>query len=269
MRKELTAIAIGVGFIALVGLADTAFRFLPLNTENGAAIITKYGTMDETIEAGLKHFAGLNAKVVNVQKRTWGGYVFETGVLKTRQYRTDGNKTIQFTDTGWYAPSFSMPRSKLLDVNLNQKNKVRIIGTFEGKMESPNTDCTGHCMTTERYHFSEFAIYLIDENGHKQGMRVLGTRNNVTRGNNRSKYKFTELAVENTGKEIIVIDNTGDSLAYSMNFKQVTAEGSTEPNRGGNYGTLNPNQKWVLGINCHVNGEGYCKLDIRDVVADK
>lgn len=271
MQKELTAIALSLGFIFLVGIGESAINNLSSqNAENSAAIATKYGNLSETIEAGLKSLAGKNAKVVNKRTLTWGGHLFETGVLKTLQYKTDGNSKIKFTDTGWYAPSFAMPRSTLLDVNLNQKNKVRIIGTFEGKLESQNPKCTGYCIMTERHHFSEFGIYLVDESGNRQGMRVLGTRHNVVQGNIRKTYKFTGLTVENTGEDIVVTDSTGYVISYSADLKYVSGhEGKREENKGGNYGTLNPKQKWMLGINCHVNGEGYCKLDIQDVIADK
>ena len=221
--------------------------------EEQVAQITKWGRL----------FYG--QKLINVQKVTWGGRVFERSVLSTRQYKTDGNKDIKFTDSGFYAPSYSMPRSKLLDINMNKKVKVKISGVLEGEMKSSNEHCTGRCITTERYNFSEFSIYLRDENGNSQGMRNLGTRDNVTRGNTRSKYKFTELTVENTGEEIIVTDSSGFKISYSPDFKYITSHGQTEENHGGNYGKLNPNQKWFLVINCHVNGEGYCKLDVKDI----
>lgn len=270
MQKELTAIAIGLGFILLVSLSETVMKRSVQSVENSAAIATKYGNLSETISAGLKHLAGKNAQTINKRTLVWGGHPFEAGILKTRQYKTSGNSAIQFTDTGWYAPSYAMPRSKLLDVNLNQKNKVRIVGTFEGKMENPNTDCIGRCITTERYHFSEFGIYLIDEDGHRQGMRVLGTRHNTAQGNTRKTYKFTGLTVENTGEDIVVTDSTGYVLSYSADLKYVSGhEGKREENKGGNYGTLDKKQRWFLGINCHVNGEGYCKLDIKNVIADK
>ena len=85
---------------------------------------------------------------------------------------------------------------------------------FEGEMKSANESCTGACITTEKYHFSEFGIYMIDESGNRQGMRVLGTRHNVVQGNNKDKYKFTGLTVENTGSEIVVTDSTGYQIKY-------------------------------------------------------
>ncbi|MEK7174899.1 MAG: hypothetical protein AAB722_00990 [Patescibacteria group bacterium] len=205
------------------------------------------------------------SKIINIEQRKWAERLFEAGILSTRQYKTDGNKDIKFTENGFYAPSWSMPRSKLIDVDLNQKTKVKISGTFEGEMRSSNDHCTGRCITTEKYRFSEFSIYLMDENGNSRGLRNLGTRDNVVRGNTRGKYKFTELTVENTGSEIVVTDSSGFKISYSLDFKYVTSHGQKEENKGGNYGKPNPNQKWFLVVNCHVNGEGYCKLNIKDI----
>ena len=201
----------------------------------------------------------------SLHKTNLAGHEFELAYLNTQQYKTTGNKDIAFTKSGWYAPSYSMPRSKLLDVNLNQKIKLKITADFEGEMKSSNVDCTEYCITTERYHFSEFGIYIIDEDGNRQGIRVLGTRHNIAQGNSREKYKFTQLIVENTGEEIVITDSTGYTLAYSKDFKYITTEAGKELNRGGDYGKLNPDQKLMLGINCHVNGEGYCKLTIKEI----
>lgn len=216
-----------------------------------------------------------SSRKANVHQTEITGHQFELAFLDTTQYQTTGNKDIKFSDDGWYAPSYSMPRSKLLDVNLNQKIKLKVIGNFEGylkDMSTVNKDCGENinwygakCLTTEAYHFSEFGIYIIDEDGNRQGMRVLGTRNNIVRGNIREKYQFTQLQVENTGEEIIVTDSSGFKISYSKDFKYVITEAGKELNKGGDYGKLNPDQKWVLGINCHVNGEGYCKLEIKDI----
>ena len=204
-------------------------------------------------------------KVENLHKVTWAGHEFRVGYLDTAQYQTTGNKNITFSDNGWYAPSYSLPRSTLLDVNLNQKVKVKITADFEGEMKSSNDDCIGYCITTEKYHFSEFGIYMIDESGNRQGMRVLGTRHNIIQGNNKKQYNFTQLIVENTGDAIIVTDSTGFTISYSRDFKYVTTEAGKELNRGGDYGKLNQDQKWMLGINCHVNGDGNCKLEIKKI----
>lgn len=213
---------------------------------------------------------GGSGKNANVQKLTWAGHEFETAYLDTSQYKTTGNKDIKFTDNGWYAPSYSLPRSKLLDVNLNQKVKLKMTADFTGEMKSTNEDCTGGCITTEKYHFSEFGIYLLDEEGGKIGMRVLGTRHNIIQGNNKTSYKFTGLTFENTGDEIILTDSTGFEIRYTPDFKYVTTKDSGKEENKGRYtysqsGTLNRDKKWMLGINCHVNGEGFCKLDIKDI----
>lgn len=215
------------------------------------------------------------SKWVDVKHVTWAGHKFEIGKLSTQQYETSGNDSIQFTDSGWHAPSFSMPRSKLLDVNLNEKVKLKITADFEGGLKNMgivNKDCGENinwygakCLTTEAYHFSEFATYLIDEDGNKRALRILGTRQNIVQGNIRERYNFSDLTVENMGEEIVVTDNTGFKLSYSKDFKYVTTDGGREANRGSNYGELNPNQKWMLGINCHVNGLGFCKLEIKDI----
>lgn len=221
---------------------------------------------EERTKQIMNQIFGGKPEVVNVQQVTWAGHAFETGVLSTSQYKTDGNKDVKFTDTGFYAPSYSLPRSRLLDVNLNQKAKVKITADFEGEIKSMNEGCTGYCITTERYHFSEFGVYMIDESGNRQGMRVLGTRHNIIQGNNKDKYNFTELTVENTGSEIIVTDSTGYKISYSRDFNYVATEAGREENRGKyTYGLLNQDQKWFLGINCHVNGEGYCKLEVKEI----
>lgn len=210
-------------------------------------------------------FEGGSKSLQNRHKVKWAGHEFEVAYLDTSQYVTTGNKSITFTNNGWYAPSYSMPRSMLLDANLNKKSKVRITADFEGEMKSTNEDCTEYCITTEQYHFSEFAIYIVDESGNKQGTRVLGTRHNIVQGNKRDKYKFTELTVENTGDEIVVMDSTGYRISYSKDFKYITTEAGRELNRGADYGQVHQDQKWRLGINCHVNGEGYCRLTIKEI----
>lgn len=227
-------------------------------------------TEERTREITNQILGGNSKSIQNLHQVTWAGHEFEVAYLDTSQYQTTGNKDIKFTDSGWYAPSYSLPRSRLLDANLNQKAKVRITADFEGEMKSTNEGCTGYCITTERYHFSEFGIYMIDESGNRQGMRVLGTRHNIVQGNNKDKYKFTELTVENNGDEIIVTDSTGFEIRYSRDFYYVTTkDGGKEKNQGrftySPSGTLNTNQKWFLGINCHVNGEGYCKLDVKEI----
>lgn len=170
---------------------------------------------------------------------------------------------------GFRAGSYSMPRTKLLDVNLNQKIKVKIKADFEGKLDGSiadsNKDCAGFCRTTEQYHFSEFGIYAIDEDGNKQGLRVLGTRHNITAGNSRKEFAFTKLTIQNTGEEIIVTDNTGFKVLYTKDLNYAIGEAGKKIYVGADYGEVNQNQKWFLGINSHVNGEGYTKLKIKEI----
>lgn len=201
-------------------------------------------------------------KLKNVEETKWAGHPFERAVLYNSEWKTIGNKDVKFTSSGFHAPSYAMPRSRLLDVNFNEKVKVRISGIFEGELTNPDWK---NCSKWGCRYFSEFAIYMRDESGNSKGMRLLGTRENIVRGNTRNKFKFTELVVENTGSEIVVSDSSGFSLAYSLDFKYVTAQGHKEPFRGTDYGELNPKQKWFLQINCHQNGEGYCRLDIKDI----
>ncbi len=247
----------------LVLIAVVIFLFIAFNITN-----TQIKNRGFTLQQVLKSLGGNFKSLKNVHKTNWVGHEFEVAYLDTLQYKNTGNKDIKFTNNGWYSPSYSLPRSKLLDINVNQKIKVKIKADFEGEMKSTNENCIGNCIITEDYHFSEFGIYMIDESGNRQGMRVLGTRNNIIQGNTRDKYKFNELIIENTGEEIILMDNTGFKITYSKDFNYVTTEAGKELNNGGNYGKLNQDQKWMLGINCHVNGEGYCKLELKEIIVE-
>lgn len=206
-------------------------------------------------------------RVENSHEVTWAGHVFKVGQLRTSQYKSDG--AVEFTSDGFKAGSYSMPRTTLLDINLNQKTKIKIKADFEGRLDdsmaNSNEDCLGWCITSERYHFSEFAIYAIDEDGNKQGLRALGTRHNIVRGNSRKDFAFTELTIENTGERIIVTDNTGFKVSYTKDLNYLIDEGGKDIYIGADYGEMNQNQKWFLGINSHVNGEGYTKLKIKEI----
>lgn len=216
-----------------------------------------------------RSFGGYIQILKDAHKVNWAGHEFEVAYLDNYQYKHSGNRNIKFIENGWYAPSYSLPRSKLLDVNLNQKIKIKIKADFEGEMKSTNENCINNCILTGDYQFIESGIYMIDESGNKQGMRLLGTRENIVQGNIRDKYHFTELTIENTGDEIIVTDDTGFKISYSRDFKSVSTGSGKEQNTGGGYyKTLNPNQKWVLGINCHVNAEGYCKLKVNEIIVE-
>lgn len=233
---------------------------------------------DKTTQTGFDQIVDDNFKIIisgifrrprveNSHEVTWAGHVFEVGQLRTPQYKSDG--VVEFTGDGFKAGSYSMPRTKLLDVNLNQKIKVKIKADFEGRLDdsiaNSNEDCLGFCITTERYHFSEIAIYAIDEDGNKQGLRVLGTRLNITRGNSRKDFAFTELTIENTGERIIVTDNTGFKVSLTKDLNYAIGEDGKDIYVGADYGEMNQDQKWVLGINSHVNGEGFSRLKIKEI----
>lgn len=64
-------------------------------------------------------------------------------------------------------------------------------------MKSTNENCINKCVLTGDYNFIEFAIYTIDESENRQGMKLLGTRENIIQGNIRDKYHFTKLIIEN------------------------------------------------------------------------
>lgn len=276
MLNIIKIVGILIFVVIFIGVAYKITVNITNNIKNQVVSdVTKNQTESSTKDI-VKQLTGEgSAKNANIHQKEIAGHPFELAYLDTTQYQTTGNKDIKFSDNGWYAPSYSMPRSKLLDVNLNQKIKLKVIGNFEGYLENMSTvnkDCGENinwygakCLTTEAYHFSEFATYLIDEDGNKRALRILGTRQNIIRGNSRERYNFSDLTVENIGEEIVITDNTGFKISYSKDFKYVTTDGGREENRGSNYGELNLNQKWMLGINCHVNGEGYCKLEIKDI----
>ncbi|MBI3412745.1 MAG: hypothetical protein HY051_01525 [Candidatus Aenigmarchaeota archaeon] len=195
---------------------------------------------------------------------TWAGHPFEIGKLSTLQYPTSGNAGIQFTDKGFYASSYSLPRSKLLDVDMNQKIKIKVTGNFEGQlynMSTVNAGCGENinyygakCLTTEAYHFSEICIYLVDSRGTKYGIRCLGTRHNIMQGNTREHFKFDWFIVENTGKGIIFEDSSGVKLDLTNDTK--TAHSIL---------SLDKTDTWRLRINSHVNGEGWSRLEINEI----
>ena len=207
---------------------------------------------------------GATGKATSTSQVTWAGHLFEIARLSTLQYDTSGNKDIKFTENGFAAPSFSLPRSKLLDVNMNQKIKIKVIGNFEGQLENMDTvnkDCNekinwhgAKCLTTEEYHFSEICIYLVDSKETKYGVRCLGTRDSITRGNIREHFNFDWFTLENTGQGIIFNDSSGFKL-------DLTNDTQTEHKLT----DLDKNDEWRLRINSHVNGIGYSKLEISEI----
>ncbi len=66
------------------------------------------GGVDESTTAQIGKWdwlLGYRKKVINVQKVTWAGHLFERGVLSTNQYKTTGNKDIKFTNSGFMLPA--------------------------------------------------------------------------------------------------------------------------------------------------------------------
>lgn len=192
----------------------------------------------------------------NLHKVTWAGHNFEVGQLRSADYKSDG--MVEWTDNGFIAHDYSMPRSKLLDVNMNQKIKIKVIGNFEGELKSPVPSCASEsCFFESSYPFSEFAIYFVDSRDTyeiKYGIALLGTNDRIAAGNVRNKFKFDWFSVENTGREIIFADSSGRKI--------VTDENSPTEHK---LSSLNQDDEWRLRINSHVNGKGYSKLAISEI----
>lgn len=195
----------------------------------------------------------------NLHKVSWAGHNFEVAKLRSPYYKSDG--MIEWIDNGFIAHDYSMPRSKMLDVNMNQKIKIKVIGNFEGKLESDVPDCASeNCLSEHDYPFAEFAIYFVDSRDSyeiKYGIALIGTRDRITAGHARSEFKFDWFSVENTGKEIIFEDNLGRKLVFDKNTPSEHK-----------LSDLNQDDEWKLRINSHVNGIGYTKLTISEVEID-
>ncbi len=257
MKKRILAIIIII-------IAIIIFLFVVFNIAKNVTFGKGYNIVD-----GLRAIGGKFQSLDNVHKVNWAGHEFEVAYLDTLQYKTTGNKNIEFTEKGWHAPSYSMPRSRLLDVNLNEKVKVTIKANFEGEMTSSNEDCTDFCMTTERYHFSEFPIYIGDEDWHRKPMKIFGTRESPDEGNVRNTYNFpVEFTVENNNTNIIFSDNSGFKRTFSKDLKYILHESGEIVSARASYGEVNTDQKYFLVINCHVNAEGYCKLNIKEIIVE-
>lgn len=196
-------------------------------------------------------------RMTDIQKTTWAGHSFETADLRSIQYRSGG--PIEWTGNGFVAGGSTMPRTKLLDVDFNQKIKVIIIANMEGELNSDNSHCKiPSCIIDSEYNFVELPVYLMDNDETKYGLRVLGTRHNIIQGNTRNKFKFTWFSVENTGKSIIFEDSGGTRLTSDEIIVS-----SSKPS------DLNPNDPWRLRINADVNGDGYAKLEIKEIRVNK
>lgn len=205
----------------------------------------------------LNHIVGGDSQNFdNLHKVTWAGYNFEVAKLKSPYYKSDGK--VEWTNNGFIARDFSMPRSKLLDVNMNQKIKIKVIANMEGKLESDVSDCKDDaCFNEHEYPFAEFATYFVDSRDSyeiKYGIALVGTRDRIAAGHARSEFKLDWFTVENTGKEIIFEDSSGRKI--------VTDENSPTEQK---LSILDRDDKWRLRINSHVNGMGYTKLEIKEI----
>lgn len=201
-------------------------------------------------------FRGGSQNFENLHQVTWAGHEFEVAKLKSPYYKSDG--TVEWIDNGFIAHDFSMPRSKLLDVNMNQKRKIKVIANMEGRLDSNVPDCASEaCLNEHEYPFSEFAIYFVDSRDDyeiKYGIALLGTRDRIATGHTRDEFKFGWFTVENTGKEIIFEDSSGRKFVFDENTP-------TEHKLS----DLNQSDEWRLRINSHVNGMGYTKLEISEI----
>ena len=195
-------------------------------------------------------------RVDNLHQVSWAGHNFEVSQLRDVNYKSDGK--IEWTDNGFLAHDYSMPRSKLLDVNMNQKIKIKVTANMEGKLESDVPKCTTDaCFFDHSYPFAEFGVYFVDNKDDGEirfGIALIGTRDRIALGNARNKFKFDWFSVENTGKEIIFEDSSGRKFALDKNTR--TNHTLSELNQG---------DEWRLRINSHVNGKGYTKLEIKEI----
>ena len=195
-------------------------------------------------------------RLENVHKVIWAGHNFEVAQLRSVDYKSDG--IVQWTANGFTAQDHSMPRTKLLDINMNQNIKVKVIATMEGRLDSEVPTCTSDSCTTEfDYPFSEFAIYLVDSRDTdktKYGVALIGTEDSIAVGNVRDQFKVDWFSVEKTGNKIIFEDSSGRKI--------ISDDNSPTDHK---LSDLNQNDQWRLRINSHVNGEGYTKLEIKEI----
>ncbi len=192
----------------------------------------------------------------NLHQVNWVGHSFEVAKLRSPYYKSDG--MVEWIDNGFIAHDFSMPRSKLLNVNMNQKIKIKVIANMEGKLESDVPYCKdSSCLNEHEYPFAEFATYFVDSrDGYeiKYGIALFGTRDRIATGHTRNEFKFDWFSIENTGKEIIFEDSSGRRFVLDEN----------SPTRQ-KLSILNKDDEWRLRINSHVNGKGYTKLEIKEI----
>ena len=148
--------------------------------------------------------------------------------------------------------------SKLVDVNMNQRIKVTVVGDFEGKYVSGE--------------WSEFAIYLAEKDAaffdKKAGIALLGSRDNVAQSdaprageNVRDEFKFEWFSVENTGDKIIIEDSSGRVIEENRGTEKSSSHNVFE--------RLDSEKEWNIRINSHVKGEGETSLNVKEIIVEE
>jgi hypothetical protein len=253
--KKIIFIVAGLIFIAVTVLIT--INITKKIIEKETAGLTQAQKENLTSKDILNHVLGgrLN-KAENIRQVTWAGFDFEISQFRDINYKSDGN--IEWIENGFIAHDYSLPQSKLLNVNMNQKIKIKVIANMEGSLESDVPDCTTEsCFFKHEYPFAEFAIYFVDSRDHgeiRYGIALIGTRDRIAAGHARDEFKFDWFSVENTGKQIIFEDSSGRRLVFDENS-----------NTYHNLSDLNQDDEWRLRINSHVNGKGYTKLEIKEI----
>jgi hypothetical protein len=180
--------------------------------------------------------------------REWVGHSFAVA--------SDGN--VEFTDDGFKVigrgiKDDGLVTTKLVDINMNQNIKVRVVADLEGKYQSGE--------------WSEFAIYLAHNDDSffddKIGIALMGSRDNVAQSsaprageNVRDEFSFSWFSVENTGKEIIFEDSNGRVIIDDLQDRRNSRI----------YEELDDSEMWNLRINSHVKGVGETSLKIREII---
>jgi len=150
-------------------------------------------------------------------------------------------------EDGFLVSSGGLATSKLLDINLNQKIKVKVFANMTGEYISGD--------------WSEFAIYVTEKedsfSDNKAGIALIGSRDHVAQfsGENenvRDSFNFEWFSVENTGETVIFEDSSGRSFSEDKDTDKPSSEKV--------FGGLDPNKEWVIRINSHVKGKGHTSI---------
>lgn len=250
-------IFIVITYFVTVEITKQQIKRITQNITQEKTEVTTKETVDKFGSSDIKQIWGnISNKSENIRQVRWAEHDFEIAQLQSSYYKSDGK--VEWTENGFLAHDYSMPRSKILDVNMNQKRKIKVIANMEGKLESDVPDCKDDaCLNEHEYPFAEFAIYFVDSRDDyeiKYGIALFGTRDRINTGHARDEFKFDWFSVENTGKEIIFEDSSGRKFILDEN----------SPTRQ-KLSVLNQGDEWRLKINSHVNGKGYTKLEISEI----